>query len=232
MPRTDGSMARVTLRERVFPLHQPADVDALLARARWTAIFKAGTSDKTFEAWDMVSRLLEPRVDVALGFVRLPGDRPASEHVTGITGIAHRSPQLVFVADRTARFHLDEFDITPGELGALLAEHLPLEVGPPIRNEAVVSLEPYRALLRAFVAGELREELFQWAYLERLEKESSWRDQATFEALNALFENPWDRDVRPARLVSVEFKAGLAGQQEPLRARVARTLERLAMMEP
>jgi hypothetical protein len=46
-------MRTVSLRERFFPLHQPADVDRFLGALEWCVIFKAGTSDKTFDAWDV-----------------------------------------------------------------------------------------------------------------------------------------------------------------------------------
>ena len=221
-------MSRVTLRERFFPLHQPAEVERFLSDFSWCVIFKAGTSDKTFDAWLAAQQVLEPRVDVAVGFIRLPEDRPASERVTMLSGIVHRSPQLVLFHEATARGHLDEFAIVPGELVPLLREHLPAEVGPPVRNEAVVTLEPYRALLSQFLQGDLPEERFQWGYLDRLAKEALWRDDETFALLNGLFENEWGRDVRAARLVAVEFQGQLSGRLEPLRARAARMLERLS----
>ena len=144
-------MSRVTLRERFFPLHQPDDVDGLLLGVPWCVIFKAGTSEKTFDAWLVAQQVLEPRVDVALGFIRLPEDRPASERVTTLSGIVHRSPQLILFHDATARGHLDEFAIVPDQLVPLLRERLPVEVGPPVRNQAVVTLEPYRVLLSQFL---------------------------------------------------------------------------------
>ena len=99
--------------------------------------------------------------------------------------------------------------------------------GLPVRNEAVVTLEPYRALLTRFLEGQLPEERFQWGYLDRLAKEAIWRDDETFALLNGLFENEWGRDVRAARLVAVEFQGQLAGRLEPLKERAARMLERL-----
>jgi len=57
-------MPRVTLRERFFPLHQADDVDQFLDRFRWSIVFKAGTSDKTVDAWIVAQKALEPRVDV------------------------------------------------------------------------------------------------------------------------------------------------------------------------
>jgi monothiol bacilliredoxin len=220
-------MDRVTLRERFFPLHQPDDVDRLLGRFAWAVIFKAGTSDKTIDAWLVAQRALEPRVDVAVGFIRLPEDRPASERVAALTGIAHRSPQLVLFHDGTARFHLDEFAIVPTELVPRLERALPVEMGPRVRNEAVVTIEPYRRLLARYVAGELPEERFQWSYLERLAREALWRDDETFALLNGLFENDAGRQVSAARLIAVEFQGQLAGRLEPLRRRAARLLERL-----
>jgi len=221
-------MARVTLRERFFPLHQPADAERFLGGFPWCVIFKAGTSDKTFDAWLVAQQALEPRVDVAVGFVRLPEDRLASERVATLSGIAHRSPQLVLFHEAKARFHLDEFAITPDRLVPLLSEHLPPDVGPPVRNETVVTLEPYRVLLSQFLQGHLPEERFQWGYLDRLAKEALWRDDETFVLLNSLFENEWGRDVRAARLVAVEFQGQLAARLEPLKARAARMLDRLA----
>jgi hypothetical protein len=109
-----------------------------------------------------------------------------------------------------------------------LREQLPVEVGPAVRNEAVVTLEPYRVLLSEFLEDRLPEERFQWGYLDRLAKEAQWRDDETFALLNSLFENEWGRDVRAARLVAVEFQGQLAGRLEPLENRAARMLERLS----
>jgi monothiol bacilliredoxin len=225
-------MSRVTLHERFFPLRQPADLERFLERFPWTVVFKAGTSDKTVDAWLVAQKALEPRVDVPVGFIRLPEDRPASDRITALTEIPHRSPQLMLLEKGRARFHLDEFAIVPDQLVPLLREHLPSEVGPPVRNEAVVTLEPYRRLLSEFVGGTLPEERFQWSYLERLQKEAVWRDDEAFELLNSLFENEWGRDVRAARLVAVEFQAQLVARLEPLKSRAARVLERLTVARP
>jgi len=224
-------MTRVTLRERFFPLHQPSDVDAFLAAHPWCVIFKAGTSDKTFDAWLVAQNALEPRPDVAVGFIRLPEDRAASDRVTTTSGITHRSPQLILFHEQQARLHLDELAIAPDRLLPLLREHLPTDVGPAVRNEAVVTLAPYRALLSEYVSGKLPEERFEWAYLERLEKDAVWRDDKTFELVNGLFENPWGREIRAARAVALEFQAQRAGRMEPLRSRAARLLQRLSDAE-
>jgi hypothetical protein len=176
----------------------------------------------------VAQKLLEPRIDVAVGFVRLPEDRAASDRVTARSGIPHESPQFMLFGQGSPRGHLDEFAITPDRLGPLLSAELPAEVGPAVKNDAVVTLEPYRNLLSAFVSGTLPEERFQWAYLDRLEKEAAWRDDATFDRVNSLFENPWGRDLRAARLIAVEFQGQLAGTREPLKARAVRVLEQLS----
>ena len=79
-----------------------------------------------------------------------------------------------------ALFHLDEFAIVPDHLVPMLREHLSVEVGPPVRSEEVVTIEPYRVLLSRLLQGTLPEERFQWGYLDRLAKEALWRDDETF----------------------------------------------------
>jgi bacillithiol system protein YtxJ len=224
-------MATATLRERFFPLRDADAVDQFLARVPWCVIFKAGTSDKTFEAWRVAQQALEPRVDVAVGFIRLPDDRPASERVAAITGVMHRSPQLILFHEGKVLAHLDEFAIVPDQLVLLLTERLPREIGSRVRNEAVVTLEPYRTLLVDYLDGRLPEERFQWAWLDRLEKEAAWRDERAFALLNGLFENPWGRQLRAVRLVAHEFQGQLAGRFDPLKTRAARMLERLSTFE-
>ena len=219
-------MTRVTLPERIFALQQPSEVDAFLAAYPWCVVFKAGTSNKTIDAWRVAENALEPRRDVAVGVIRLPEDRAASDRVTAF-GIPHRSPQFLLFHDRQVRFHLDEFAITADGLLPLLATHLPAGAGPAVRNPAVVTLAPYRALASAFVSGTLPEERFQWAYLERLEREAAWRDDETFALLGGVFETSLERDFRAAGVVAREFQGRLAGRLEPLKDRAARLLRQL-----
>jgi bacillithiol system protein YtxJ len=218
---------RQTLPERFFPLATPADVDRLLDAIEWCAIFKAGSGDRTVDAWVLVQKALEPRVDVAVGLIQVPAGRDASNHVSTRTGIVHKSPQIILFHNGVAVAHLDEHGIQPDALDALVADRLPAVVGPRVVNPIVVSLEPWRRLVTEFIDGRLPDERFQWAYLERLARESAWRDDETFALLNGLFENPWGRDVHPARLVAHEFQRHLAGDQDPLTVRAARLLERL-----
>lgn len=220
-------LSRSTLPERFFPLADPAAADQLIDTVAWCVVFKAATSEKTFDAWFMVQQAFEPRLDVAVGLIQIPAGRAASDHVAARTGIAHKSPQCILFHRGRAVAHLDDREIQPEALRVLKETHLPASVGPRVVNPRVVSLDAYRSLLTSFVDGSLPEERFTWAYLERLEKESAWRDDATFARLDGLFENPWGREVSPARLVAHEFQAQLAGRLEPLKVRAARLLETL-----
>lgn len=224
-------MTRTTLPERFFQLAQPAEVDALLDSVEWCAIFKAGTSDRTLDAWLLVQKAFEPRVDVAVALIQIPSGRPASDHVAARTGVVHKSPQLILVHRGQAVAHLDERAIQPEPIQALMQEHLPSTIGPRVVNERAVSLQAYCRLLEDFLSGRLPEERFQWSWLERLEKESIWREDETFALLNGLFENPDGRDVRPARLIAREFQGQLAKRLEPLPERAARVLEAIRAAE-
>lgn len=220
-------MARTTLPERLFPLHDSEGVDRFLDCFDWCVVFKAGSGDKTVHAWLAAQYVLDGRDDVAVGIIVLPDDRPASERVSARTAITHHSPQIILFERGHSRVHLDEFDITQDRLAALLGAHLPSQPGPRVVNERVVSLSPYLELLTAFVNGTLPQERFELAYLERLQREAGWREDATFEALNALFENPDGREVRPARIIAREFRSQLAGELELLSVRARRHLDGL-----
>jgi len=220
-------MARTTLPERLFRLHDPAALDRFLDRFEWAALFKAGSGDRTIDAWLVAQRALEPRTDVPVGLVVLPDDRPASERASARAGIAHRSPQLILFRGGQPLFHLDESAITPDRIAPLVDEHLPATPGPRVVNQDVVTLAPYRSLVESFVRGELPEARFEWAYLERLQREAAWRDEETFSLLDGLFENPGGRDVRPARIIALEFQGQLAGRLPPLADRARWQLEQL-----
>ena len=219
-------MARVTLPERIFPLQSAAAVDALLDRFSQAVVFKAGSGDKTMQAWTAAERALEPRSHIAVGFIRLPADREASDRVSERTAIVHRSPQIILFANGHASVHFDEFDIVTAGLTAALDSALPAS-GQRVVNDEVVSVAAYVDLLNAFVTGSLEQERFEWSYLERLAREAAWRDDDSFEALDGLFDNPDGRNVRPARIIAREFQGQLAGSREPLTARALRHLERL-----
>lgn len=206
----------MNIRERMFGLHTPEDVDEFLAAYRLATIFKASITDKTFEGWAYAERYLESRPDVAIGLIMIPADRPASAHVEARTGIKHQSPQLILFKQGIPLFDLDNYSINPEKLAPLLEQYLPAQLGETIINPKVASFQPYRNLLDKLIAGELREEKFQWDYLDLLKQEAGWRSDEDFELLDSLFENPYGRKVQPALIVGLEFKAQLEGKSTPL----------------
>lgn len=218
---------RTTLPERLFPLADPAAVDSFLDAFTWSVVFKAATGDPTLDAWLLVQKAVEPRTDVAVGLIRIPADRPASDHIAARTGLVHKSPQFILFQRSRPLAHLDERDIQPDALGAQLAAHLPPSLGPGVVNPDVVSLDRYRGLLEDFVAGRLPEDRFQWGYLDRLAKEASWRDDEAFALLTSVFDGAWDRDFKPALVIAHEFQGQISGRLTPLRERAERLLKRL-----
>lgn len=213
----------MSLRERTFLLTSPEAVNYFLQQHLYAAIFKASTTDKTVEAYGYIEKYLLPRPDVAVGMIRIPEDRPASDRVEEVSGIKHHSPQFILFNKAKPLFDLDNFKINPDNLEPLLAQHLPSEVGQPVQNPDVVSLKPYCDMLDKFIAGQLSEERFQWGYLDMLKREAGWRSERDFNLLNGLFANPDGREFKPAAVVALEFQAQLAGKSTPLLER-AKTL--------
>jgi hypothetical protein len=214
----------MSLRERVFALHTPEQVDAFLKQHRLAAVFKAGGSDKTLQALEYLQKYLADRPDLAVGIIRIPEDRPASDHLSALAGVKHQSPQFILFWQCRPLFDLDNQRINPDLLEPLLLQWLPQEIGEPVCNPAVVGLQAYRDLLDRFIAGQLSEERFQWAYLDRLKSEASWRSDADFALLNSLFPNPDGRSFSPAKVIALEFQAQLKTTATPLieRARALR----------
>lgn len=209
----------MSLRERVFPLCTPGQVDAFLELHPLAAVFKASTSDKTLQAMEHLQKYLSDRPDLAVGIIRIPEDRPASDHLEARSGIKHQSPQFIVFWEGRPLFDLDNQRINPDLLEPLLLQLLPLQVGKPVRNPAVVGLHAYLDLLDRFIAGQLSEERFQWGYLDRLKKETGWRSDQDFTLLNSLFPNPDGRSFSPGKVVALEFQAQLTAKAAPLHER-------------
>lgn len=104
-------------------LTTPDEVDGFLKAHPDSAIFKAGTCHKTDETFTHVQARLEARAEIALGIVRVVECRPASNHVTALTGIAHESPQFILFRGGRAVFDRDNWDITPETLDQGLQAH-------------------------------------------------------------------------------------------------------------
>ena len=195
----------------------------------WSIIFKAGTSDKTVDAWLVAQKVLEPRVDVAVGFVRLPEDRPASDRVSGAhADVPHRSPQLLL------------FEQAPRALSSRRVRDRSRSARPAARASTFRPTSDRRSAMKPWSRSSRTGACSPRSSRAPCPKSASsgviwnvwrkrplWRDDETFAVLNSLFENEWGRDVRAARLIAVEFQGQLAGRLEPLKAR-ARAAARAA----
>src|SRR5262245_55031216 len=104
-------------------LTTPEQVDGFVKDHAAAAIFKAGTCHKTSEMFRHVEAQLGPREDMPLGVIRVVEARPASNHVAEMTGIQHKSPQLLLFKDGRAVYDRDNWDITPESIAEALESH-------------------------------------------------------------------------------------------------------------
>jgi len=114
----------MSVRERMYELTSAEEVDEFLKTFPTGVIFKAGGCHKTMEGFAHVEKALEPRPEIRVGFVRVIESRPASNHIEGLTGIKHESPQFILFVDGKATFDLDNWDIQPMPLAEGLEQHL------------------------------------------------------------------------------------------------------------
>jgi bacillithiol system protein YtxJ len=101
-----------TLKDRIHTLSSPDQVDAFLRTRPRAALLKLGSCHKNVVALREVEAQLASRGDLALGLIRVLEARPASQHVTALTGIVHESPQLILFHDGRAVYDRDNWDIT------------------------------------------------------------------------------------------------------------------------
>ena len=102
-----------TLKDRTHTLTSPEQVDAFLRDRPRAALLKLGSCHKNGVALREVEAQLASRADLELGLIRVLEARPASQHVTALTGIVHESPQLILFQDGRAVYDRDNWDITP-----------------------------------------------------------------------------------------------------------------------
>ena len=115
----------MALKDRTEFLRTPEQVDAFLAKHARAAVFKAGACHKTPASFAHLQAQLEPREDLPLGIITVLESRAASNRVAEITGVTHESPQLFLFKAGKAVFDRDNWDITPEDIEAALAEHFP-----------------------------------------------------------------------------------------------------------
>jgi len=121
----------VALKDRTEFLRTPEEVDSFLAKHMGAAIFKAGACHKTPASFVHVQAQLETREGLPLGIISVLEARAASNHVAELTGVTHESPQLFPFKEGQAVFDRDNWDITPEDIEAALAEHFPEVIARP-----------------------------------------------------------------------------------------------------
>jgi len=192
------------MRERMFAITTPEEVDAFIDSQPITAIFKAGTCHKTMQGWGYVEKVLRERPGIPVGIIRVVEHRPASNRVAERSGITHHSPQIILFRNGEPLFELNNWEITLENLERLFSQHLPeVRVEPP-QEGAKSNLEPYKRLLDAYLSGALSEQQFTWTYLNMFREDASLRSREEFELLNSLFGNPDEHHIHPANIIQFE----------------------------
>ncbi len=208
------------MRERMFALTTPEEVNVFISENPTCAIFKAGTCHKTMQGWGNIESYLSQRPDVPVGVIRVVESRPASNHVAEITGIVHQSPQIIVFRDQQAKFDLDNWNITKENLEPNLEQHLPPVAGEVVAAEKRTSLDPYKNLMDKYIAGSISEQQFQWTYLEMFRNDANLRSQDEFSLLDSLFGNPDDHHIHAGAIVQLEMQQQEIGAVAPLLERV------------
>lgn len=180
----------MSLRERMYEITEPHEIDEFLARFPTSVIFKAGSCHKTMQAFGHVEDALNHRDDIHLAFIRVIESRPASNHVAALTGIIHHSPQFILFLNGKAVYDVDNWNVTPEALETALNEHL----GVAVRKAGIKShrgnVGPYVDLLRSFINDELSEQEFASEWIMTFKYDPTPRSKEEFELLQSLYGNP------------------------------------------
>ena len=176
------------LRDRVYNLSSPEDVEGFLQEYPTSVLFKAGTCHKTMQGFGVLSETLEPREDLMVGLIRVVEAREASNLVAEKTGIVHHSPQVILFKEGQPVFDLDNWDITPERVdegfkqvpaGAAAAP----KAAPSNRSD----LKPYTDLLEQYLSGVISDEHFEYVYTMTFRDDASLRGRDEVEILNSIF---------------------------------------------
>jgi bacillithiol system protein YtxJ len=208
------------LRDRIYTLETPEDVQSFLSENPNSVIFKAGTCHKTMQGFGFLQEKLETRDDLPVGLIRVVQARPASNFVTQETGIVHQSPQVILYKEGQAVFDVDNWDITPEVLESGLTKV-------PYTGEAATAagasksdLGVYVGLLERYLGGELDDREFEFAYTTTFRDDASLRSRDEVEVLGSIF-----GDVD--RHMEMHMMMGGRSNSELVRQRAASALERL-----
>ena len=172
----------------LVPLTSPEEVDTFLAQYPQAAVFKAGTCHKTMQGFGVLETFLAKH-DLPVGFIRVVDWRPASNRVAELTGILHQSPQFILFDQGQPVFDVDNWDITPEELGPVFEAKVPMREG-AVSAAGEGNVEPYRQLMQAYLNGQMPDWEFQERYVNMFRDDASLRSQREFELLSKLFGDP------------------------------------------
>ena len=187
MTQSDATQSD-TQAQVLVPLTTPEEVDQFLKDYPLAAIFKAGTCHKTMQGFGVLETFLQ-RHELPVGFIRVVDWRPASNHVAGLTGLTHHSPQFILFRDGQAKYEVNNWDITPEALEPVFSEQVPARAGEG-RVSTDDNVEPYRRLMRDYLSGALSDWAFQDQYVNLFRDDASLRSKREFELLSRLFGDP------------------------------------------
>ncbi len=172
----------------LLPLTTPEEVDTFLAQYPQAAIFKAGTCHKTMQGFGVLETFLA-RYQLPVGFIRVVDWRPASNHVTELSGLTHHSPQFILFEHGQPSFEVNNWDITPDALLPVFEDKVPRR-----SSEATITgkghVEPYKQLMQAYLQGQMPDWEFQERYVNMFRDDASLRSQQEFDMLSRLFGDP------------------------------------------
>ena len=176
------------LRDRVFNLSSPEDVEGFLSEYPTSVLFKAGTCHKTMQGFGVLSETLEPREDLMVGLIRVVEAREASNLVASKTGITHQSPQVILFRDGQPVFDVDNWDITSEVIDEGFKQVPPSEaVAPAAAPSSRSDLKPYTDLLEQYLSGVISDEHFEYVYTMTFRDDASLRGREEVEILNSIF---------------------------------------------
>lgn len=177
----------MSLRDRIFELTTPEEVDEFLKEYPTAAFFKAGGCHKTMQGFGYVEQALSRRENLHMGIVRVIESRPASNHIADITGVKHESPQFILIKEGTVVYDVDNWDILP----EILEHHLTQHFGEANGEEGTVgnagNIEPYVNLLEKYLSDQISEHEFEMQWLTTFQMDDSLRSTQEFDLLNSLF---------------------------------------------
>ncbi len=210
------------LRDRVFNLTTPEDVQGFLAQNPTSVIFKAGTCHKTMQGFGVLQEQLEPREDLNIGLIRVVEARPASNLVAEMTGIIHQSPQVILFKDGQPVFERNNWDITPEDLTEGFQKVPPTgSVASTSKPAARSDLDPYKQLLEQYLSSVINDRQFEYVYTNMFRDDASLRSREEVDILNSIF-----GDVDQHMNMHV-MMAGQTPDYSVIRARAEKVYEQL-----